>query len=497
VISNRIGKRSLRFLLILIALRLADLPLAGAARRIEPAAGERAGCIVAKTTTSPVVSEDGFSLSFTGGASIKITDEMHVLIPAARFWPCTKDPGNTLFYARLNGKDRSTASEFIAQLSAQSQNAEYYTLEPRPRLASPPLPVTPDFGRRQAYLEADGVNARRAWNLGDMQSPKIEVRGKGVQIFDIEFGWIPPTESAAGHEDLPGPKHGEVSWQSKDFDEQQHGTAVAGVLAAIDNKSGISGVASGSTLKFQPIEPSAENSSGGCLTEAICNAANAAKAGDVLLIEVQMPPPPQATFPPLNCTCNLPQCGSVPAEAWPEVREAIEIVKQVKKVVVVEAAGNGSVDLDALKDEKGAPLFSADVSHGILVAAAKPYGGQPMCYTNFGTAVDLESWGEKVTTTGFGNLFHASGAPGRYYTSSFGGTSSAAAIVGGVVADVESAAKSLCNNKALTTDQMLGLLRRTGITETCNKYIGVRPDLYQAVKSLKDVGCPGGSAPAP
>jgi serine protease len=506
--SARRRRLSSRFFFILAVLAMADLPLAAVARKMVPAVGEKIGCIVVKTTGEIDEGENDSSISVAKEhRRIQITPSMLDQMPGARIRRFLGPLKKTHFYISTNAtRERRRWERFLAGMAAQD-GVDYVVAEPRPRLAAPQATGTPDFQRRQSYLDTDGVNVRQAWLFGDNSRPKIHVRGEGVSIFDVEYGWMPPVGGKPGHEDLPGPKT-DVPLQSSDFDDQQHGTSVVGVLAAIDNAYGITGIANQSMLKFQPIQQpptgsSSEDSPADCLVAAIDAAgASLVENGDVVLIEVQMPPP--STLPAQSCSCNFPQCGDLPAEAWPEVREAIQHIadgSQGHFGVVVEAAGNGSVNLDLLKDENGDPLFPSYVSNAILVGAAKPYGGQPMCYTNYGTALDLESWGEKVASTGFGNLYHAGTGPGCYYTSNFGGTSSAAAIVAGVVADVESAAKSLCpgmdpSKAGLTTSKVLGLLRRTGTTETWNKYIGVRPDLSKAVSSLKEDVCPVAPAPA-
>lgn len=50
-----------------------------------------------------------------------------------------------------------------------------------------------------------------------------------------------------------------------------------------------------------------------------------------------------------------------------------------------------------------------------------------------GRGWDVQGWGEKVLTTGFGDLYSAEG-PDLYYTSTFSGTSSATPMVAGVAA---------------------------------------------------------------
>ncbi len=366
------------------------------------------------------------------------------------------------------GKRFSEVKKELIALDKMSDEVSTTYIEPRPLLAAAPASGTPEFKGEQYYLGAEGVNVNAAWGRYPPES-SVLVRGETVQVADVEFGWLPPKAGASpGHEDLPGPIYAPAG-NSTDLDEQEHGTAVVGVLGAIDNGFGVIGIANGATIKFQPV--------GICLAGAVSAAAKAVGPGGVVLIEVQVPPDQKP--PPANCLCNVAQCGSLPAEDWPEVRKVIDdAVRQ--NVTVVEAAGNGSVPLDSN------PFFKPPYDpSAILVAGGRAYGGAPMCWANWGTVIDLEAWGENVATTGTGNRFHPGADISRFYQAHFAGSSSAAAIVAGVVADVQSAAQSICRSK-LTPKAVVELLRRTGAAgSTTMKYFGIKPNLDLAVQALQ------------
>jgi subtilisin family serine protease len=102
-------------------------------------------------------------------------------------------------------------------------------------------------------------------------------------------------------------------------------------------------------------------------------------------------------------------------------------------IVVIEAAGNGSVNLDLFQDVSGKQILnrtSADFrdSGAILVGAASasaPHTRLP--FSNFGGRVDCFAWGERIDTCGDG---WTSTDPSTY-TTNFGGTSGASPIVAG------------------------------------------------------------------
>src|SRR5437667_12611830 len=95
--------------------------------------------------------------------------------------------------------------------------------------------------------------------------------------------------------------------------------------------------------------------------------------------------------------------------------------------VVVEIAGNGSMDLDS-------PIYhgkfnrSIRDSGAIMVGAGSSSGREPRCFTNFGSRVDLQGWGEYVATLGYGDINVNGIDDTQFYTPFVGGTYSATAI---------------------------------------------------------------------
>src|SRR5205823_6345313 len=126
------------------------------------------------------------------------------------------------------------------------------------------------------------------------------VTGKGVWFADIEGGWN------SAHEDLPGERitnvHGEPTG---DLHWRAHGTAVLGEVVGKDNGKGVTGIAPDVERVF-----TASIFDGGMydVADAIDDAAEAMRPGDVLLIELQG---------------TGPRGGYVPVEWWDDIYEAI------------------------------------------------------------------------------------------------------------------------------------------------------------------------------
>jgi hypothetical protein len=366
-------------------------------------------------------------------------------------------PPMTLREARKRNVEeslRKTMQPFMAGPSATAQPR----FELRPLLAQPSRQPVGNLQPQQGYLGPDGMDVLEAWQ----SVPGSD--GRGVVVIDVERSWN------LKHDDFPQPILGSGTL-SASLDDRHHGTAVLGILGAMNDGKGIVGVSYGATLQYQAM--------GSCFGDSVREALDKAKLGDVVLIEAQVPQRCGAVVAP--CSCNRAQCGYVPAEYQHDIFDAIhQATSWPRGVVVVEAGGNGSVDLDLVPEF----LPSTTDSGAIIVGASQAHSGRPMCFSNFGSAIDLQGWGEAVATTGFGELYHL-GSENSYYGDRFGGTSSAAAMVAGVAADLQSAAVAICS-KRLLPDAILTLLRSTGMsTQSGPRYIGIRPDLSAAIKELQ------------
>lgn len=336
---------------------------------------------------------------------------------------------------------------------------------------------TPDFSDRQGHLDASpGVNARAAaLRFGG-------ALGANVQIVDVEWAW------RFDHEDLRLRGRVEGGAPGQNFHHDDHGTSVLGVLVARRNKFGVDGMVPDARIGTVAL-PDFDGNPGSFsrpLAEVIRYAAGRLRRGDVLLLELQMP------GPEANFTSNDDETGYIAPDWWPDVFLAVREATNDLGVVVVEAAGNGGVDLDSEiygdehREEYGFPGWwsnpfegGANSSGAILVAAGNSEMQIPMTFSNVGSRIDANAWGDKVVTTGKGTLLNA--GPTRKYALDFGGTSSAAAIVAGAIVAVQGARRY--ENKApLTPSQVTALLRSTGTPPEGNYRIGNRPDVVQMIE---------------
>jgi subtilisin family serine protease len=348
-----------------------------------------------------------------------------------------------------------------------------------------PTPVTTDFSARQTYRDAapNGVDVQAGWALPGG-------RGAGVEIIDLEWNW------EFLHEDLPVNFRqlvlGVPSFSS------DHGTAVVGVLGADENGFGVTGICPDAVVGCGAFGP--PTATGVPSATAINQAAAMLKAGDILLLEIHRPGPRH------GFAGRLDQLGYIAIEWWPDDFIAIEAAVQ-KGIIVVEAAGNGAEDLDDVLYDTPDPAFpaswvnpfrraGADPGAVIVGAGAAPVGTHGrgagpdrsrLGFSNFGSCVDVQGWGEEVTTTGYGDL--QGGAVTTFYTDLFGGTSSASPIVSGVLACLQgiriangsSVIDSLQARRAL---RVTGSAQQSAPTRPATQRIGNRPDLAQLIAAF-------------
>lgn len=276
----------------------------------------------------------------------------------------------------------------------------------------------PRFGN-QGYLDPapDGIDAEFAWPRAD-GTGFAGGDGAGISVIDLERGWT------LNHEDVNAHGatllHGTIRNGSR-----AHGTSVLGEICAVDNTLGCVGIA--------PDVASLDVVSYWTSTRpnAILAAISNLQFGDVLLLEAQ-----------LNVTIGTTTWSNMPIEVLDAEFDTIRLATALG-IVVVEAAGNGSNDLDTFANGAGDQILnrgSADFrdSGAIVVGAASSATPHTrMGFSNFGNRVDCYAWGENVDTCSSNSTGSTT-----MYTGTFNGTSSASPIVTGAALVVQGVAEA-------------------------------------------------------
>jgi subtilisin family serine protease len=367
---------------------------------------------------------------------------------------------------KIKLKPGTDTAAFIEDLK-QVPNVEVVEAAPLP---APPPVITPDFQGNQGYLDISpgGIDAL-------FSSTIPGGNGSGVKIYDVEYSWN------QNHEDLSKANGIPLLLDAGDsavdpFNDNNHGTAVLGELIADNDAKGVTGISWGAEVGLAPANTALR---GYNPAHAILLAVGDGAAGDVILIEQQA------------SVCGLPNFG--PSESISSVFDAIQTAV-ANGFVVVEAAGNGSVNLD---QAACGTTFDRTVrdSGAIIVGAGKPPGTgadrQRESFSTYGSRVDMQGWGRGVMTTGYGNFYVDPDNPtntNSWYTAFFSGTSSASPIVAGAAVNLQGIALAHFG-APLDPSEIRTLLVATGSAQLGNtsEHIGPRPDLFRAISELHGV----------
>lgn len=345
---------------------------------------------------------------------------------------------------------------FIEKLNTFPEVEYCYEMNTSP--IKPPTdiaPATNDFEVSQTYLGPDpGVNMQYAWNLG--------LSGSGIKVRDIEYGFN------INHEELNSVNvsfaSGMTVSSSATSAYTEHGTSVFGVVMADKGSYGVSGLAYGAQemVLFPEWQQSGYNR-----VFAVSQAIQNSQPGDVIIYEMQA----------YDASSNL-----LPAEydltVWNLTKAATDA-----GIIVVEAAANGSRDLDS-------PTYASYMNRGnsgaILVGAgSSTVNHVKSSFSNYGSRVDVQGWGQNVLTSGFTGSYYTIGGDLNQAYTNFAGTSSATPIVAGCVIVLQSYYHGLTGNY-LSPLEMRNLLIDTGIPQgnPVTGHVGPLPNMQAALNAI-------------
>lgn len=366
--------------------------------------------------------------------------------------------GNMADWYRIEGPAGSEASA-LETLRGSGQVA-HASLAP---VAMPP-PATPDFSPDQLHLDPAPTGVGAEFGVTE---PRI--RGAGVTVVDLEYDWT------GTHEDLQLPQSTDIGggeYVRYTAFNDEHGTAVLGILGAKDNGFGVTGIVPEATLKG--ISPTMSDGFGYNPAGALTFLTSRLGRGDVVLIEQQTDGP-------------APGLGDYLPLEWEQA--SFDAIRQLGNlgIVVVETGGNGSHDLDE-PDMLGRFNRSIRDSGAILVGAGDSVTRDPLWFSSHGSRVDLQGYGNNIVTTGSNGDLQGPGPSEKNvrYTNSFDGTSGAGPIVAGAVAAVLSYLKAR-GEPPLESAQLIELLRATGTPQPNPglDQIGPLPDIQAAIALIE------------
>jgi serine protease len=388
--------------------------------------------------------------------SVDKPEQLTALSERSREFDPAARPANLNAYFAVNLPSGTDAEELAKTLSGWESVVTAY-VEPPP--VEPPFVNAADDPRsgNQGYLDPapDGIDAEYAWNFpgGD---------GAGQALVDMEWGWT------LNHEDLA--VHGITLISGLNHSYFFHGSGVLGEIAAVDNAVGCVGI----TPNLASIRCVGQHLSGGGYSTAqpILDAIAVMSFGDVLLLEAQT---------------TLFGYSLVPVEIEPAVFDVIRLATSLG-IVVVQAAGNGGVDLDTVVNPGGQQIFnraSPDFqdSGAIIVGAASSTAPHPrLGFSCHGSRIDCYGWGENVDTLSSDDTNTAT----NLYTTGFNGTSSATPIVTGAALAIQGLVQAASGDRLAPWQVRMIMADPANGTSSQNPAvdrIGVMPNLRAIIDS--------------
>ncbi len=290
---------------------------------------------------------------------------------------------------------------------------------------------------------------------------------KGMSFADVEYDWT------LTHEDLriPSLRVLETELTPDRFGGPEHGTAVLGILSSLPNSFGVTGIAPGA---FAYVASASSTEFGYQPARAIGIAMNKLRAGDVIIIEQQA----RSAGSRITVRSNITRTCSTPSRRRPP--RASSSWRRRAMATSISIAPPAAEFLDRTKRD----------SQAIIVGAGSSTDRTKLSFSSYGSRVDVQGWGENVTTTGYGDAYNPTNDVRRYYTKSFNGTSSATPIVAGTVLVIQGVRKA-CGLPPATPLEMRDLLVRTGPRQGSPRArnIGPLPNLQAALKASVPAKC--------
>ncbi|GAA2544228.1 S8 family serine peptidase [Pseudonocardia hydrocarbonoxydans] len=388
---------------------------------------------------------------------------------ARRRRPDRRNRRSGRLYWRVDRRESRDAAEVARRLAALRDVVDTAYAEARVAAASPSANASTAAASTttmlgQGYLDArpHGVDARSAWTR-----PGGE--GQGVRLVDIEMGWRITHPALAAHTPKVLPDPHRVNRDGIGVFVGDHGTATLGVIAATGPGVPVLGIAP--RIAWLRACSHFNRTTGDDLdvTPAIVQAATYLRAGDVLVLETQ----------------RLGLFGLLPTET--DLADFDHIQKATDAgIVVIEAAANGSRDIDAWRPAADQPQRrlqrgveewdSGAVLVGSCVKRVHQDGHRRHPTSNYGRRVDCYAWGEGVAAP-------TATATSEGYFEKYAGTSSATAIIAGVAVLVESLHRAAHGGRAVAPETVRDVLSAPAPQGTPQKpvgdarLIGVMPDL--------------------
>lgn len=295
---------------------------------------------------------------------------------------------------------------------------------------------TPLFTQSQHYLNSDGINYYEFQKLTGNQ-----FHGATARIHVYDGGML-------SHEDLTNVqiKSNRDCTPPEDCD---HGTAAAGLIGATHNEFGINGIAYDARIFFHDMN-------------YLDRILEVTKPGDIISMSMGLP--------------DMPMIGD---------KTYRRLISQLlsNNVIVILAAGNESKDYKQhIAYQKTGSETDPTIKYVILAGSCNSLTFKKSSFTNYNSIYNIAyTWGDSITTTGYGTLQQSDNLSKRY-SNNFSGTSASTPIISGAIAVIQDYSIRV-NNKYLKPMDVVEMLK----SMKDHSEIGTRIDLVKMMHYVNNL----------
>ncbi len=393
---------------------------------------------------------------------------------------------NLNLYFRLLLDDPTAIDSVMRKLQALPEvEAVYRVAAPMPPPQVPdfytPRPLPAEYQAFHDYGSNSGIGSRF---LFEQAAAYPNTSGSGMKVCDVEYDWN------LNHIEMRSVTLLNVSRRVPMPTFKDHGTAMVSIMTgkrhwnADGSETGVRGIAYYAQNYLSPIAlynstDDVDRSFTFDVDRALTACAAAMAPGNIIVIEAQMRGPNYVENPYGS------QKGSVPVEWAKSTYDTIRTLTSAG-YVVVEAAGNGSENLDdPIYGTGHAPFKPGNQSGAILVGAGMPGfvttlgAGTPVPETNYGAVLMVQGWGRGIIAAGYGDRYSTEGSNAFYGEAR--STSAATAMVGGAVTSLQGFHYARTGTY-LNAYQIVAILYHTGTPQASGPNIGRQIDLVAAIE---------------
>jgi Subtilase family len=282
------------------------------------------------------------------------------------------------------------------------------------------------------------------------------IKGNGIKLIDVEKSWLP------NHTEYTIPSSNIIGLISTAAQNKKHGSMVLGILKGTRDIRNFSGIAHDANIFLASENYNIVNAINSAIDISTGPASGPLELGNVILLEMQI-----LTNIYDKSKSKMGKKSNFPLDYSKTINS---LLKQADclNTIIIEAAGNGSVNLDNYFFDSSSSLIK---TNALMVGSTNfttPLPTPPQTQkgnSNYGNIVNTFAWGQNIWTTSYDDTTNSTDGPYNMFEN----TSASSAIIAGIATYIQSAYKQRYPGEYITPAQMKALLKNN------NNPIGTYP----------------------